>query len=110
MTRETTGPVSTKKAHAIAEAVRNIELSTMEAWSDLDRLSSNTHVEAIEIFEDEIRLTGSRFQGPINLHVTLQYPENVTLSETFPGRFEGEWRKDRPFIDRVVVDTSSFYA
>ena len=101
---------STRKTRAIADAVRQVELSTMEAWSDLDVLSSNTHIEAVEVFEDEIRESDGKFQGPINIHVTLQYPENVTLSDTFPGRFEGEWKQDRPFINRVAVDTSSFYA
>jgi|SRR5580700_4302820 hypothetical protein len=101
---------SMKRIRAIADAVRQVELSTMEAWSDLDMLSSNTHIEAIEVFEDEIRERDGKFQGPINIHVTLEYADNVTLSDTFPGRFEGEWKQDRPLINRVAVDTSSFYA
>jgi hypothetical protein len=104
-------PESTEKARAIAAAVRDIELSTTDAWSDLNILSSNTHIEAIEVFEDEIRQTDDgRFEGPINIHVTLQYPENVTMSETFPGRFEGGWKGNRPSIEKVAVDTSSFYS
>jgi hypothetical protein len=99
----------TESTHAIADAVRDVELSTTEAWDNLDVLSSHTLVEAVEVFEDEIRQTGGRFEGPINVHVVLQYSENVTLSETFPGRFEGEWKKDQPLIDRITVDTSSFY-
>ena len=110
MTEDVPGLVPTKKAHAIAEAVRNVELSTTEAWSDLDVLSSHTQVEAIEVFEDEIRQSGNRFQGPINLHVVLQYPDDVMFSETFPGRFEGEWKEDEPLIYRIAVNTSSFYA
>jgi hypothetical protein len=101
---------STERARAIADAVRQVELPTTEAWSDLDVLSSNTHIEAVEVFEDEIRESNGKFQGPINIHVTLQYPENVTLSDTFPGRFEGEWKQEQPVITRVAVDTSSFYA
>jgi hypothetical protein len=110
MTRDVPGSVSTEKIRSIANAVRNVELSTTEAWSNLDVLSADTHIEAVEVFEDEIRQTAGRFQGPINVHVTLQYPNNVTLSETFPGRFEGQWKEDRPSIDKVAVDTSSFYS
>ncbi|WFU18545.1 hypothetical protein [Bradyrhizobium sp. CB3481] len=96
------------QAHAIAEAVRNLQLAGTQAWDELDALSFNTHVEAVEVFEDEIRVNGTRFEGPINVHVTLRYPENVTLSETFPGCFEARWQDNAPSIDRVFVDTSSF--
>lgn len=94
----------------IAEAVRDTELSETAAWNDLDILSSNTHVEAIEVFEDEIRTEGDSFEGPINVHVTLQYPEDVTMSETFPGRFQGRWDGRKPVVEHVSVDTSSFYS
>jgi|ERR1700722_8695517 hypothetical protein len=111
MTQNVPKATEVEKARAIAAAVRTVELSTTEAWSDLDMLSSNTHIEAIEVFEDEIRQAGDgKFEGPINIHVTLQYPENVTISETFPGRFEGDWKSDCPSIEKVAVDTSSFYS
>lgn len=99
-----------RKSRQIAEAVRNIELTETAAWSDLDVLSSRTMIEAIEVFEDEIRAFDDAFEGPINVHVTLQYPENITMSETFPGRFEGRWKANKPVIENVSVDTSSFYA
>jgi Predicted pPIWI-associating nuclease len=99
-----------ERARRIADEVKNLELTATGAWSDLDILSSNTQVEAIEVFEDEIRQFPDRFEGPINVHVTLNYPEDVMLSETFPGRFEGRWDGDTPSIANVSVDTSSFYA
>jgi Predicted pPIWI-associating nuclease len=98
------------KARRIAEAIRDIDLTETGAWGDLDVLSSRTMIDAIEVFEDEIRSDGEAFEGPINVHVTLQYPEDVTMSETFPGRFEGKWKANRPVIENVSVDTSSFYA
>lgn len=110
MTHDMTASKSSERNRLIADAVRNLELSATKAWNDLDVLSSNTYIEAIEVFEDEIRESGGKFAGPINVHVTLQYPEDVTLSETFPGRFEGQWKDDRPLINTVMVDTSSFYA
>ncbi len=96
------------RVRAIADAVRNVEITETEAWSDLDALSTNTNIEALEVFEDEIRIEEPEFKGPINFHVTLQYPENLTWSETFPGRFEGEWKDGEAVIHRVTVDTSSF--
>lgn len=98
-----------RKSRQIAEAVRSIELTETAAWSDLDVLSSRTMIEAIEVFEDEIRAFGDTFEGLINVHVTLQYSE-ITMSETFPGRFEGRWKANKPVIENVSVDTSSFYA
>jgi hypothetical protein len=108
MTNKKSPPLNPDQLRAVAEAVRGTELVGTEAWGDLDILSSNTHVEAIEVFEDEIRFDGSRIEGPINVHVTLQYPEDVVLSETFPGRFEASWEKGKPSINRILVDTSSF--
>lgn len=110
MTHGMPGSNSSERNRLIADAVRNLELSTTKAWNDLDVLSSNTSIEAVEVFEDEIRETRGKFEGPINVHVTLQYPEGVTLSETFPGRFEGQWSAEGPSINTVIVDTSSFYA
>ncbi len=109
MTHDVPNLEPTAKARVIAAAVRNLEFTETEAWSDLDALSSNTRIEAVEVFEDAIRYVGEKFQGPINVHVSLQYPEDVTFTETFPGRFEGKWKEGEPLIDRVAVDTSSFY-
>ena len=102
--------IESRTISKIAAAVRNIELTETGAWGDLDVLSSRTRIEGIEVFEDEIRVHGEEFEGPINVHVMLQYPEDITMSETFPGRFEGRWKADKPVIEKVSVDTSSFYA
>lgn len=106
--RKTSSELKPDQLRALAEAVRGTDLAGTKAWDDLDILSSNTHVEAIEVFEDEIRFDGSRIEGPINVHVTLQYSGDVILSESFPGRFEATWKNGKPSIDRILVDTSSF--
>ena len=54
MAHDVSESVLAEKTRVIADAVRNVELSKMEAWNDLDVLSLNTHIEAIEVFEDEI--------------------------------------------------------
>ena len=70
MAKERASSAASKQSHEIAEAVRNVEIADTEAWRDLDSLSSNTLVDAVEVFEDEIRFDGTRFEGPINVHVT----------------------------------------
>jgi hypothetical protein len=112
MERERQPAADDRTAARIIDAVRNVELTQTGAWSALDGLSSNTRVDLIETFQDEIRFDGRRFRGPVVFHVTLQYgggEDEVTLSEAFPGRFEGHFKDDRPIIDDVDVDTSSFY-
>jgi hypothetical protein len=98
---------------AVAAAVRDIEVSETEAWDHLNALSSNTHVDAVEVFVDEIKVRADSFEGPINVHCTLQYAndkDGLTLSETFPGRFEGTLSPEGPVVRRLTVDTSGFYA
>ncbi|AWN42504.1 hypothetical protein [Methylobacterium durans] len=98
---------------AVAAAVRDIDVSETEAWDDLDALSSNTHVDAVEVFADEIKLRADGFEGLVNVHCTLNYgndKDGLTLSETFPGRFEGTLSPEGPIIRRLTVDTSGFYA
>ncbi len=108
MSGEKAPGLTSRQARDIADAVRGLEVSTTEAWSDLDLLSSHTHVEAVEVFEDEIRLSGTHFEGPVNVHVTLQYSDDVTWSETFPGRFNGSLNGSEILIEGLQVDTSSF--
>lgn len=100
--------LTSEQTSAIVDAVKGIDLSTTDAWGDLDILSTSTQIEAIEVFEDEIRGTDRYFEGPVNVHVTLEYSDDVTLSETFPGRFSGRFVDGQIRIESLHVDTSSF--
>lgn len=98
---------------AIVEAVRATEVTETEAWHDLDVLSSQTVIDGIEVFDRQIKFKDDGFEGPINVHCTLNYDsgeEGFALSETFPGRFEGRLERDGPVLTRLSVDTSGFYA
>ena len=97
---------------AIAEAIGDVEISETEAWHDLDVLSSHTQVDDIEVFVSEIKLREDGFEGPLNVHCTLHYgrgADGFTVSETYPGRFEGTMGPGGPIISRLTVDTSAFY-
>jgi Predicted pPIWI-associating nuclease len=98
----------------IAEAVQKTEVTLTEAWQELNLLSSNTQIDTIEIFENEIRIDADRFEGPLTWYVVLRYgagtSDPVETSESFPGSFEGRLVDNAPIIDSMTVDTSSFYA
>lgn len=98
----------------IVEAVQDREVTTTEAWSDLDSLSSNTTVDTVETFPEEIRIEGSTFEGPLLWYVVLHYgpddADQLISSESFPGHFEGHLNEEAsPIIDKMVVDVSGFY-
>lgn len=95
-----------------AEAVRNTDPTVTEAWASLAALSSATRVDSVEVFEDEILVEGQGFRGSLLWHVTLVYndPEGpITLTNSFPGHFEGVFRGQEAEVRRVTADTSSFY-
>jgi hypothetical protein len=97
---------------SIADSLRDIEIADTEAWSELDVLSNRTIIEAIEVFEDEIKIRENAFEGLFNIHCQLSYGHGAaafTLSETFPGRFEGHLLEGGEVdLERVMVDTSGF--
>ncbi|ABS61954.1 conserved hypothetical protein [Parvibaculum lavamentivorans DS-1] len=98
----------------IVRILRATDVSTTDAWQDLSVLSFNTVVDSLETFEDEIFVTDKHFFGPILWHVTLNYDDDdggITISESFPGKFEGELSDDGGTItvSQVTADTSSFY-
>lgn len=96
----------------IADAVRNADLTQFSAWSDLDALSTNTQLDDIEIFEDEIFRDGKKFKGNCNFYIVLNFGQGddaVVITESFSGTFEGHLdAKNRPTIDDIHADTSSF--
>src|SRR5687768_980357 len=97
----------------IAEAMRSSDLTDFACWNDLDALSSETHVANIEVFDEEIMLSGESFEGSINVYLTLNYgsgDDATWISAAFPGSFSGVLQDGQPVISNVIVDTSSFYA
>ncbi|WP_299819158.1 hypothetical protein [uncultured Roseibium sp.] len=98
----------------IIAAVKTKELTETEAWQDLSALSSNTYVDTIETFDDEVRIDGDRFEGPLIWHVTLHYgphasEDELIISDSFPGSFEGHLKDGVPLIEHMLAEVSSFY-
>jgi Predicted pPIWI-associating nuclease len=95
-----------------AEAARIKDVTSTEAWDALSNVSSNTEVDTVEIFEDEIVVNGSTFSGPLLWHVVLNYGNDAdafATSDSVPGTFEGLFDDGRALITRMTADTSSFY-
>jgi hypothetical protein len=99
----------------IIEAIKARDLTDTEAWNDLSALSTDTQLDTIETFDDEIRIEDGNFSGPLTWYVSLRYGQEGTdnllvMSESFPGSFEGHLEDGRPVIDRMFAAVSSFYA
>lgn len=98
----------------IADAVKEVELSEMPAWADLDILSTHTRVEGLDVEPEAVVLgENGTFSGVVNIYVSLQYgsdsDDGFTSSDSFLGEFNGHFDGEDPIIDDVTVDTSEFY-
>lgn len=114
MPGERSGETNDQLRQRISRAVTDAELSALEGWEALEVLSNRTDVDGIEVFEDLIRIDGTNFNGPMNVYVVLNYlkegGEDFAVSEGFPGKFFGRMTEDGSVvIDRISVDTKSFY-
>jgi hypothetical protein len=103
-----------KKREKIVRLVEEYDLSSDPAWSALDELSTHTALEGLEVDPEGVVLDkNGKFRGVVNVYVTLQYDkddvEGFTTSESFLGNFEGHFEGERPKVDSISVDTSSFY-
>lgn len=95
-----------------AEAVRSVEPTATDAWDTLSSLSTETTVDSVEVFEDEILLEDDTFLGSLLWHVTLAYRDadgEITLTESFPGTFRGIFQDDRAKVEQITADTSGFF-
>lgn len=89
------------------------DLAESSGWKELAQLSSETELEDIEVFEDEIIKEDGRYVVPVNVYVTLNYHDSEgdeTFHDAFPGSVVVEVDEDgRPVIRDMSVDTSSFF-
>jgi len=103
-----------EKIAEIVRTMKNYDLASSPAWSDLDALSSRTLLDGVEIDPDGIIVKGNTFRGPLSIYVLLQYDEagedSFETSDSFMGEFSGHFSEGGgAVIDQVTVDTSPFY-
>lgn len=102
-----------QKRQLIAEAIRATPPEDTDGWEALSVLSGNTQVETVEVFEDEISISGDKFLGPIVWHVDLIYRDpdgDIHQSDSYPGTVSGLVRGTEVVIEHMTADTRAFYA
>lgn len=95
----------------IAQLIQGSDVLTGEVGRQLDILSSNTVINAIETFSDEIQIEQDKFVAPINVYVTLNYgraDERIEWAECFPGEIRGSLVNGDLKLDTTHIDTRSF--
>lgn len=106
-----------KYERALQLAVNEYDLTSSEEWQKLDALSQRTEFDGSDVFPESAIFDGEAFQAPGNVYVTLNYNEEgepVTMSEAFPATIyfslKGSKGSKTIEIDRIEVNTASFYA
>lgn len=102
------------RIEAILKAIEEYDIAVSDAWNKLDEISSQTQVESIEpdpdgLFEEP----DGRFQAVGSIYVTLNYGgrrDATSMSDSYPFHAFGHLGDDgSASVDRMEVDTSSFY-
>jgi hypothetical protein len=106
--------VNADKIQSIVDAVETYGLEQSGEWYKLDELSTHTRIDATEVDPDGVVLHDNQFEGLMTVYVVLEYgggkeKDGLTTSDSFNGKFSGHFEDDKPIIDRVEIDTSSFY-
>lgn len=109
---ETMPPNIEQLRRTIAAAVRQVDPSATEGGGDLALLSQNTQFESVEVFDDEMSISGQNFAGPIVWHVELVYSDldgDIRQSDSYPGTVTGRIDGDQVIVEQMTADTRSFY-
>jgi hypothetical protein len=108
-------PLSNRpKLDAVMDAVSSVELTETAAWSDLDSLSTHTHIVDIDAVPEWIfRVGGDGFTAVATVYVDLNYgvrDDAFSTPDSFPAEVKGHFDPNgKAIVDAVSIDTSSFY-
>ena len=102
------------KLDAVMDAVSSVELTETAAWSDLDSLSTHTHIVDIDAVPEWIfRVGGDGFTAVATVYVDLNYGDRddaFSTPDSFPAEVKGHFDPNgKAIVDAVSIDTSSFY-
>lgn len=103
-----------KRRDAIMDAISHFKIPASDAWKDLDKLSPNTVVDAIEANTEGIFASGKdAFQATATVYVVLHFGDgrdSVSTTDAFPAHVEGSVdQRNHVKIHNFSIDTSSFY-
>ena len=98
-------------------AVRSYPLTETVDWEVLDSLSQNTSFEGLEVQGKLVVVDGNQLVAPGSVYVRLSYGDKedvVSFSDSYPARVIFHVTSDglakTIIVDKVHIDTSSFYS
>lgn len=95
-------------------ALSENDTAVLQAWDQLDILSSATLFEGIEAAPGGTLIADDgQFEAAATIYITLQYGgsrDNVSMSDSYPATVFGHIDAQGTVeVDRIEVDTESFY-
>lgn len=101
----------------LSDAADAYHLPETMDWGPLEEISAGTLFEGIEVYGDSAVIDGDELIAPATVYVKLQYDPSskdpVVFSDSYPARVFFKVIDNRGEkiveIERVEVDTSSFY-
>ena len=110
-------PIQSRKTlDDVMKAIASIDSDTFASLSEADdvgELSSNTVFDSIETSPETVfQRPGGRFEASAIVYVTLNYGgkrDGVSMPDSYPAVIEGKISGKKVEIERIRVDTSSFY-
>lgn len=98
-------------------AVRNYPLPDTGDWEALDALSQGTSFEGLDVQGKLVVVDSGQLVAPGSVYVRLSYgdkEDTVAFSDSYPARIFFHIDTNGPernvVVDKVDVDTSSFYS
>lgn len=107
-------PIEGEREQRIADALGEMELTTLALWDDLDSLATHVEVEQVEVpVEGVIVDSDGRFSAVMNIYAVLRYggddEEGFRTSDSFLAKLSGRLDGVVPLVEHSSVDISSFY-
>lgn len=97
-------------------AVEGYDLASTHDWQPLEDLSTNTQLDEIYVLPESAIYRSGKFFSPATVGVTLNYGgkrDSTSMSDSYPAEVEftidGSGNDAKITIERIIVDTRSFY-
>lgn len=100
----------------LQNAVEEYDIASTDDWQPLDEISTRTEIEEIYVMPESTVFRDGKFFAPATVSVTLNYGgkrDSTSMSDSYPAEveftIEGNDDNAKIKIERIVVDTRSFY-
>jgi hypothetical protein len=99
-------------AQAFIQGTTDHQVDLTDVERDVAQLAKSVEIDSFDVSEQAVSIDGSgHFSGEGTVYVSLEYPEEVTVSEELPVAFEGsiDTSSGQIRFENVRVDLSPFY-